>query len=1171
MDFLKQLFGKKSDKGPSKKGWLSIAVHRPSSRIIKVVKGLMGNAGHWGEVEFLVENRIEESKKHYDFIPDEEVIGFIVENIEKVPTLDRAKPEIFERYIKGLKEQKRVSIRAYQYRKESNLKETDSLPPQYQTWVCLQDSRELKNRHATDLRDFKEEIQRRPFDSEKLIVQMTSYLADIQLFGKFIIALTEVKDLSQRINLYMQLEKIIEESTLYKQSRIEEMDYFLMMPPEQMEPIHVLACETLRDVVRKDFDGKIFGIPKAKIKDKRNYDRLCKMMLDYHTYKGLPLDYIDDEYKLRHNFTKEMDSLVEATRADGQYDESDSDAYPGLSYADSPVAERQKVDVPMGQMIQEEWAEGKQSPKSQVDPFDMDDQQREIMNVPRRSQETPAQSAAPVTPDPAAEVVTETPAAEPATVVIEEPKPALDELSEAIKSLQRLASGALLRDEIFLWREHEVITRKQLEWAFAQPYITSEKLIQNGTLHGAVLKTRYFETLFNQVANAEEGIDQLSTVDRNILLAYGTSMERTNAEYDAMLKDKIPGSNEYAAINRQKASLLSEYGRIQDKVTQLRINEQQRLMDRAIEQAERWIEHFFAGSTYALLSEEAFFKQFDDYDGHPDYLRALLSVLERQGGQPRHQTKRTIEDFIYCLQRFATIHACQDSGAAFIPHEQLQGLTPKCCGWGQVLYQLGFYLMERERLQHETGADINAVCEMIQLHMRIGKKIQAWMLHALYWVIDTEEKINRYCERIRKRFEYTWICYQTTEPESLDPYLMTEEDQRLICSPLPEALPQTALSVFNRWYNAEEVWAWYCSDEAVPGGFQPKEEPEPKRKRNRKQPTDPDPKLNEAKADQVNTNSVTNEGEGVADPLPQDPEPNTEPTTVGQEEQIDEEQIITDQQVETEPVQEEQPAAEEDSAQEMSQTEELEKQEEKEEEDPDTIVAEGSDLEVDLAFTDPTTEIDESGFIPNETPQAEDEEEDEKKIEYDGSVIDAPDEQELAEANANKELAERLINEFNQHINRLALVYTEEEQLVFGPDNEAIASVSQGQRPWQWNESHTLRQIDETDQDNFQEWYTNFGQELSDRFNQQMAIIVCEPEQLGRQIYSYISCCENETDVQQMSKSLYALGLRFEEAKPKRTMKLILDRAKERNHILHYCFASYKRIMNENKQGTYDQ
>lgn len=1130
MDFLKNLFGKKSDTGLSKKGWLSIAVHRPTGRIITSSKGLMGNAGHWGEVGFLVENRIDDSKRHYDFVPDEEVIGFIVENIEKVPTLDKAKPDVFERYLKGLKEQKRVSIREYQYRKESDLKESDPLPSQYQTWVRLQDSRELKNRHTTDLRDFKKEIERHPFDTEALVALMQSYLTDSQLFGKFILAIAELKELDQRVQLYTQLEQVIEESSLYKQSRIEEMDYFLMIPPGEMEPIHVLACETLRDVLRKDHDGKLFGIPKSWLKGTQTYDRLCKMMLDYHTMKGLPLDYIDDEYNLRQNYSKEMESLVEATRLSGQYDETDSDAYPGLRPSSTPPITSPSVPIDMGKMLEEEaHPSSAQSLQQEMHALDND---RVEERMPQG--ESPAKKEAPVAAQ-VAQPLSEQ--AQPVTEATEQPvegaAPPFDEQAESAKSIQRLTAGALLRDEIYSWRDKEAITRRQLEWAFAQPYINAEKLIRNGTLHGAVLKTRYFEELFERVASDSESLEQLPLVDRNILLAYGTSMERTRAEYDSMLEDEQLLDSDKASINRQKVSLESEYGRIQEQVNQLRLLEQQRLMDSALQLAVRWVEHFFAGTEFVRLSDEAFFQQLEDYTAYPKYIQTLLPVLERQGGVPKEQRKRSFTDLFYLMDRFHNTIMGGVSGARFVPHEQQQGLTPDQCGWGQVIYQLGFYVMERERLRQESDTDINAVCEMIQLHIRIGKKLQGWMLHALYWVIETEENINRYCERTRARYQYALDSYLTEEKEGLDPYVMTEEDQRMQIAPLQASLPQSLLSAFSRWYNAEEVWQWYFSGEAKPGGFQPAEPAEGQRSK---------PKRDRKKA--TNQTPIASEQPSQVDETETEVTPETPKTPETPE-------------VKTEATQEVEPTSTEPSIDETQQTPPTpsgtEGKEAEQEEDSKYLDASfGGDDDFVAAIDDlPDTEgkPDESG---------EDEDKDRNLVNEPQAQLEEPAEDQIAD-----DQDERLVDEFNTYIESMDLTYEDEQQAVFDQDGEVLAGSDQDTPHWKWAESFTLSNLGPEGQTEIEEWIHNFGQELSDDIDQQMALFICRPEDLGRRIYSFFSRSSNiEQDIVEMQTHMSALEKRIK-GKSLHTLQLICESANERIKVLNYCLDIYKKSQEE--------
>lgn len=815
MNFIQQLFGKKAADAPSKKGWLSIAVHCPTSRILAYCRGPLNHIAHWGEVGFLLEQRLEECRKHYDFVPDEVIIGFIVENIEKVPVLDKAKPEPFERFIKGLKEQKRVSLREYQYRKESNLKDSDVLPTQYQTWVALQNSRELANRHATDLKEFKQQLEQQPVNTDILINLMTSYLSDSLLFGKFIEAMTQMEGLAKRIELYTKLESLIENSKLYKNSRVEEMDYFLMLPPDQMEPIHVLACETLRDALRKECDGRLFGVPMAKLMSQGSYDRICKMMIDYHTYKKMPLDPIDEEYTMKHHYAQDMNGLVSATRAVGLYDESDSDAYPGMGAGVSPDTSLPKVPVNMGNLDDEEPA-GQTSTQQAVE-------RPAVMHPEPIAFPAVTPLAAPVQAD--HEPI---PAPQSAPVAAQQPEvamePIIDVEAEAAMSIQRLSAGALLRDEVYRWREYTAITQRQLEWAFAQPYITAEKLIQNGTLHGAILKTRYFMELVTTVANAEDDISSLSLTDRNVLLAYGKSMDHTYDEYEMMLSMVKEGSAEYVGINRQKASLLAEYGQVKSKVLLLRKDEQRRLMHKAIEHASLWAEHFFDGSAYPLLSDEGFFQQFDEYQQEPAFLLAVLPKIEALALRPKEQRKRSIGELIQKLDYYGSINR-RSGDATYIPYGESTALSAEQCTWEQVFYLLCFYLQERDRLLQETQPDIHGVCEMVQLHMRLGRKLPGWMLQSLYWVIDMEIQVNRYGEQLKTAYRYAIESYQAVDKTEIQPYPWTAENARFQCRSLAAALAEWG-NRFTRWYNAEEVWNWYCQGDAVPNGFVPSDEAE---------------------------------------------------------------------------------------------------------------------------------------------------------------------------------------------------------------------------------------------------------------------------------------------------------------------------------------------------------
>ena len=1145
MNFIQQLFGKQGGGAPSKKGWLSIAVHRPSGRILSYCRGQLNHMAHWGQVEFLLEQRIEECQKHYDFIPDEVIIGFIVENIEKVPTLDKAKPEPFEQYIKGRKPEKEVSLREYQYRKESKLKESDPLPPQYQTWVALQNSRELSNRHATDLKDFKLELAKQPIDADRLTSLMSSYLSDTVLFGKFIEVMTQMDGLERRIALYTQLESLIEESKLYKQSRVEEMDYFLMMPASQMEPIHVLACETLRDALRKENDGRIFGIPKSKLKGQGNYDRLCKMMIDYHTYMKMPLDTVDEEYNMKHRSSSDMEGLVNAIRDEGMYDETDSDAYPGMGQHQGQPVGQPKVAVNMGDLNEEQPGStvSEQRSPSQVLMEMMEPKIKEPVTPPVTRE-------APIQPEvhlPEAPVPPAQPVQQPAVPQV----PTIDEELEATKSIQRLSAGALLRDEIFRWREHVSITKRQLEWAFAQPYITAEKLIQNGTLHGAVLKTAYFTQLVSTVANSDDDITALSSADRNILLAYGLSMDRTYAEYEAMLSQVEEDSSDYAAINRQKASLVAEYGRVKSKIELLRKDEQRRLRSQAIGQAGQWLDHFFEGTPYPLLTEKAFFQQFVDYEGDPTYLGEVLSKIEQLSAQPMERQGRTLGDLLQGLQRFEGQSSAVKGGSLFIPFEELKELSAEQCSWSQVLYLLVYYLLERDRLNKETHTDVNGVCEMIQLHVRLGRKIPGWMLQSLYWVIDVENKVNRYCEALREVYRYALDAYQSTDKGAIEPYAWKAVADRLEFQSLAATLAQWG-NRFTRWYDAEEVWNWYNQGDATPNGFVPADDEAYKKKAKPKKITEA---VKQAIASTESLPSSQTEGQSES-PAVNETASQEQPVVAqeggqkeGKESQEQQEKSKSEEHTEQPSVEQTGGTVSIETAAQKALPEHIEKQKE-EKQGSDEPSESGTDMG-DMNLVDPTEGLE--GFGDEPVQDSADLEQEAQVAKSSETAIELPELNVPGEVDAalTKDMALPLFEEVAEE--QIAL-NDSEVQAVFGQDDEAVLVDNYQFNAWKWNDSSLVVQLGADVSEHLDKRMKGISEDVEIGYDLFMGLLIVNRDHIADCMWEIYSLYEEKVDTLFAVADVWkALAQDFKAFNAGRTLELFVQRLNERSEYLKVC------------------
>ncbi len=752
-DFFNSLLGRKKVKKDitlSKECQLFMAINRKTGAALYAAKGTISDPAGWGKLEYHVKQRLTTLKKHFDFIPDELVMCWHFDNIDKTPVIDD-KYQSFVDFLKDRKPDASVSLREFVYRRDNNLGNDEKISDdKFQSWCNIQDSLQQKNSFDKDIVKMADIMAAGTYneDSKQLIAYfMDLYKDNDQLLPKFLEKIEALEDTKLRIAIFRDVEPLIENSHYYQLKGAADIKLLLGMPVEDMRPIHILSMELLCDNLECK-TGRKLSLLSSQL-GASDLKSLKKQLFAYHKKIG-KLSVAEEAIQLECDFHMLQQEIKEFCEKRGCYsNEGNTRISPPVKKQNETVsgATEQPTSGTLANVKSPEYVNPSEASPGRGASF------REQLNAKLKK---PGKT----------ETLTQSAGGNDKPDHTEE-SAVLDISKETAESLQRLSRGSLLRKEIDKFKTYPEITVAQLEWAFNQPYITTDLLISNGTMVGSVMATRFFENLSSRIGSYS-GVDDIefSPVEENVISAYATVLSNDIKVYSEQIANNTAGTEFQSEIQRMIISNKTVLQILNPLLEQLRGARENARLLHDLDQTHRWL-----GDLYSSGKSDTEKK---------DILEKLLSLLFLRHDNTKYITE-LIRDIRYyngtgnpgfLYTRMASMVKLSEYGGnsiVFRSPELFDTITPGMVTWLDAVVAQIYSGVARFDLKVTAERNLSKVMGVISYFNESEKKVLPWITKDLAMrEIDIEladEKVAIFDELA----VYMADCYQgISQPETFN-------------------------------------------------------------------------------------------------------------------------------------------------------------------------------------------------------------------------------------------------------------------------------------------------------------------------------------------------------------------------------------------------------------------
>ena len=810
MGFINRLFrsGNEAKQPDARRGRVMVSVDGKSGRITHMAKGPLNHPNKYGEISYYVDLRMRYYDEKSDFIPDEQVMSYIVDNFAVVPALSKDDPSELSRYLKNRKVERKISIRELVYRKQHGMSEDEPLPHEYQNWLAIQKSKEIQFNYKLDIDRFAELIAQDDPDYDALSDILGGYVDSNQLFGSFIQRIYDLSTCKRRVALYSHLEPVIERSELYRSAEIENMDMFLNMPSDMMTPLHVLAAETLRAKLAEKTVYRNF-ISSLSERDQETYDKIRLMLYMYHKDHNMECDEFDDEFKMEQNFSMDQENLTRFLEEKGLFDDTDSDAFRGFDQDDN-IPEKPELPADLKK-------EGGEDKAVQPIPVRMDLQEEMDGSAPKEEQTDSLPDVPRLSPD-----------QEIGVPKVPIPLPIFgtedDELFKSdeeliLTTLQKLSRGRMLRDEIYAYKNRPAVTAAQMNWAFHEGKKTPDDFLSDGTLNGVLKDTVYFKQLVEKAVsyNGFSG-EEFSIEEKQLVTIYAESQSKEIECLEELMRNSCYDQEIRGSIAKEVLGMKAVLNSLESFLADARKEAYLQRMMRELDGIKGWLLKTVGIDTSSENTYADFWKAMVTYGDDWTFMNALCQLID---GLPGNANFKSLYHIIE-VQSYTEESAEKGGGFYLIDDPRIMEIER--VSWGQLLY-LSVLNREKERILDERhGKDQRGLEAMLYIHERLAKKVPGWLVTSLDW----SALVNRYKKSHLDGIAELYGCFKARmrdrkvveipnglidrlnqdEPISLGAYLEAHKKDNLKYF-LPEVV---------------SVWYKHCSDSPISiGEFMTKE------------------------------------------------------------------------------------------------------------------------------------------------------------------------------------------------------------------------------------------------------------------------------------------------------------------------------------------------------------
>lgn len=710
-DFFNSLLGRKQVKKDitlNKECRLFMAVNRKTGAALYAAKGAINDPASWGKLEYHVRQRLTILKKHFDFIPDELIMCWHFDNIDKTPVIDD-KYQSFVDFLKDRKPDASISLREFVYRRDNNLDNDEKISDdKFRNWCNIQDSLQQKNSYDKDIMKMDEIMAAGTYNEESK--QLIAYFMDLykdndQLLPKFLEKIEALEDKNLRIAIFREVEPLIENSHYYKLKGAADIKLLLGMPVDDMRPIHILSIELLCDNLECK-TGRKLSLLSSQL-GASDLKSLKKQLFAYHKKIG-KLSVAEEAIQLECDFHMLQQEIKEFCEKRGCYsNEGNTRISPQVKKQNETVSEsaEQSTSGTLANVKSPEYVNHSKTNSGRGTSF------KEQLNAKLKK---PGKTE---TQDQSADGNDKSDHTEQSAV--------LDISKEIAESLQRLSRGSLLRKEIDKFKTYPEITVAQLEWAFNQPYITTDLLISNGTMVGAVMATRFFENLSSRIGSYS-GVDNIefSPVEENVISAYATVLSNDIKVYSEQIVNNTAGTEFQSEIQRMVISNKTVLQILNPLLEQLRGARENARLLHDLDRTHRWL-----GDLYSSVRSDTEKK---------DILEKLLSLLFLRHDNTKYITE-LIRDIRYyndtgnpgfLYTRMALMVKLSEYGGnsiVFRSPELFDTITPEMVTWLDAVVAQIYSGVARFDLKVTAEKELSKVMRVISYFNENEKKVLPWI------------------------------------------------------------------------------------------------------------------------------------------------------------------------------------------------------------------------------------------------------------------------------------------------------------------------------------------------------------------------------------------------------------------------------------------------------------
>lgn len=759
--FLESLLGLKSAKKGQKDNLLSkecrlfMGIERKTNHVCYAAKSLLKDAVKRDTVRFHVDYRLDQFKKDgvLLFVPDEVIMAYRFPDINKTPNMDD-EYRAFSNFLRNKQPECTVSLRETVFREENGIKDGEPLPmDKFKSWCAIQDSKELNNYFPNDKRFFEEFAAQPGFDEkaqEHIRFVIGNYTENDQLLSRLLAIIEDIPDKKKRMEVYKDIEPLIEKSSYYKRLDMDDIGSLLNMPPEDMRPLHALAFELLQEELEQKPDNLLSHLS-SPLKD-HDLKKLKDLLLYYHKKKGNTTE--EEEQELMDLDYKSLAIQVQGlAKQKGCY--SDTNIPGGLGrYPDAKEAGK---DTGGGQQAP---ADNKRPAVSQPSAAGGQQPVPKPRTGTRFEDQLKAQAGV---------KAVATASTAPAGTAPSAPKPAegkgMDVATEKAASLSRLARGSLLRKEIERYKAFPEITSAQLEWAFSQPYITLDSLIADGTMVGSIMNTVYFDRLNERIATYTGfGDETFNPVEEEVLSAYAAILTNDLRYYGAQIENGGETGEESATVTEIKRLMLDNQlvlQNLQPIIDNLRQAREEARLQAELDQSRDWLRTLydpaFPVNEKQQLAEKwvsmLFLRR-----GSRLFLKNVLSDIREFNAAGSPATLYTSLAFMVKLSQAGL------DGADFHSPDAYDTVSPNQLGWLDTVVCQLFAGVAMHDWADQAGADLARVQAVCRYFEENGKKLLPWIEKDLRLkeqaLVFAKEKVSVFTGLA----DYALACFEGNPP-----------------------------------------------------------------------------------------------------------------------------------------------------------------------------------------------------------------------------------------------------------------------------------------------------------------------------------------------------------------------------------------------------------------------